>query len=152
MNGYYVEWDGKARVQEKVEPVSNIQVATIPLYASASFSTVPTRTDVSAPLTSVNPTTMPFLVEIKHEVRSTTHPTITNKRIVTTLPKKTGRSATGEGSAPIWVCVLLSFIFPPAAVGVFEGKITKHFWLCLLFTLLGIIPGIVYALVFIFTN
>lgn len=44
----------------------------------------------------------------------------------------------------ILLCIL-AFLLPPLAVALYEG-ITTNFWICLLLTLLGWLPGIIFAL------
>lgn len=47
--------------------------------------------------------------------------------------------------------ILLSIVLPPLGV-FFEVGLGKHFWINILLTLLGFIPGIVHALYVIFTR
>ncbi len=42
--------------------------------------------------------------------------------------------------------VILSIIIPPVGMLLYEGEITNRFWLSLVLTLLGILPGIIYTL------
>lgn len=53
--------------------------------------------------------------------------------------------------APDILRVLLAILLPPLGV-FFEVGIGKHFWLNVLLTLLGYVPGIVHALYVIFTR
>lgn len=53
--------------------------------------------------------------------------------------------------APDILRVLLAIVLPPLGV-FFEVGIGKHFWLNVLLTLLGYVPGIVHALYVIFTR
>ena len=41
--------------------------------------------------------------------------------------------------------IVLAIILPPAGVAVHSG-ISKQFWICVVLTLLGFIPGLIYAL------
>ncbi len=41
--------------------------------------------------------------------------------------------------------ILLAIFLPPLGVAVDEG-ISQNFWICLLLTILGYIPGIIFAL------
>lgn len=47
--------------------------------------------------------------------------------------------------------IILAIILPPLGV-FFEVGLTKHFWLNVLLTLLGFIPGIIHALYVIFKH
>lgn len=47
--------------------------------------------------------------------------------------------------------ILLAIVLPPLGV-FFEVGLGKHFWINLLLTLFGFIPGIVHALYVIFTR
>ncbi|MCX6312832.1 MAG: YqaE/Pmp3 family membrane protein [Bacteroidetes bacterium] len=48
---------------------------------------------------------------------------------------------------PGWAYILIALLLPPLAVGLKYG-VHLAFWLCLLFTLLGFLPGLIYALVY----
>lgn len=59
-----------------------------------------------------------------------------------------GSTATSDPDFPVWAYILIALILPPLAVALKYG-IHLAFWLCLIFTLLGFIPGLVYALVYL---
>lgn len=44
--------------------------------------------------------------------------------------------------------IILAIILPPLGVALHSG-ISKQFWICLVLTLLGFIPGLIYALIVI---
>lgn len=44
------------------------------------------------------------------------------------------------------ICVLLSILFPPLGIAIWEEGITSHFWIGLLLTLLFYLPGLIYAI------
>ncbi|MFI5134231.1 MAG: YqaE/Pmp3 family membrane protein [Chitinophagales bacterium] len=44
---------------------------------------------------------------------------------------------------------ILGFLIPPLGVGLYEGKITAHFWIALLLMLCFWLPGAIYALIII---
>lgn len=48
---------------------------------------------------------------------------------------------------PGWAYIIIALFIPPLAVALKYG-VHKAFWLCLIFTLLGFVPGLVYALVY----
>lgn len=48
---------------------------------------------------------------------------------------------------PGWAYILIALFIPPLAVALKYG-VHKAFWLCLIFTLLGFLPGLIFALVF----
>lgn len=55
-----------------------------------------------------------------------------------------------EGNAPstnTLLLVILAILLPPLAVYLHEGEINNKFWIALVLTLLGFLPGIIYALV-----
>jgi uncharacterized membrane protein YqaE (UPF0057 family) len=45
---------------------------------------------------------------------------------------------------------ILAVLLPPVAVLLKEKKVNKRFWICLLLSLLFLLPGIVYALLIVF--
>lgn len=45
--------------------------------------------------------------------------------------------------------VILAFLLPPLAVGLYMNGLTTEFWICLLLTILFYIPGLIYALIVI---
>lgn len=45
--------------------------------------------------------------------------------------------------------VILAILLPPLAVYFYEGEINNRFWISLILTLLGWLPGIIYALILI---
>lgn len=53
-------------------------------------------------------------------------------------------SRTGDSTGGDLFRIILSVILPPLGV-FFEVGLTKHFWINVLLTLLGYIPGIVHA-------
>ncbi len=55
-----------------------------------------------------------------------------------------------RGSDEDLLLIILCIILPPLAVYLFEGDITTNFWIDLVLTILGWLPGIVYAFVVIF--
>lgn len=52
-----------------------------------------------------------------------------------------------DASSNTLLLVILAIILPPVAVLVHEGGINNKFWLDLLLTILGFLPGIIYALI-----
>ena len=47
---------------------------------------------------------------------------------------------------------LLGVILPPLAVGFLRGWCGESFWICVILTILGYIPGVIYALYCVFTD
>ena len=47
---------------------------------------------------------------------------------------------------------VVAFFLPPLAVAIVRGPFTAPFWICLLLTLLGWLPGQVYALFIVCTD
>ncbi|HJS55860.1 MAG TPA: YqaE/Pmp3 family membrane protein [Chitinophagaceae bacterium] len=56
--------------------------------------------------------------------------------------KKTKKTAEVE----MWVLIVLAILLPPLAVYLHQGEINTKFWLSILFWILFIIPGVIYAL------
>ncbi len=51
------------------------------------------------------------------------------------------------------ICLaVVAFFLPPLAVAIVRGPFTAPFWICLLLTLLGWLPGQVYALFIVCTD
>jgi len=65
---------------------------------------------------------------------------------------KAAKKAGMEPSTNTLLLVILAILLPPLAVYLFEGKITSHFWISLILTLLFWLPGVIYALVIILGN
>ena len=60
-----------------------------------------------------------------------------------------------NGKAPstnTLLLVILAILLPPLAVYLHQGEINNKFWICLILTLLGFLPGIIYALIVILGN
>lgn len=47
------------------------------------------------------------------------------------------------------LCAIISIFIPPLGVALYEEGITTHFWIDLILTILGWLPGVIYALVII---
>ncbi len=62
--------------------------------------------------------------------------------------KKSGADA----DTNLLLLVLLAILLPPVAVYLYEGEINNRFWISLILTLLGFLPGVIYALVLILGN
>lgn len=56
-------------------------------------------------------------------------------------------SQVGDTNFPGWAYIIIALLIPPLAVALKYG-IHKAFWFCLIFTLLGFVPGVVYALIY----
>lgn len=50
------------------------------------------------------------------------------------------------------VLILLAIFIPPLAVFLYEGEINTKFWISLILTILGFLPGIIYALLVVTGN
>lgn len=61
------------------------------------------------------------------------------------IAKKAGK----ETDTDTVLLVILAILLPPLAVYLYEGEINNRFWISLILTLLGWLPGIIYALVLI---
>ena len=62
---------------------------------------------------------------------------------------KTAKKAGKEADTDTLLLVILAILLPPLAVYLYEGEINNRFWISLILTLLGWLPGIIYALVLI---
>lgn len=56
-----------------------------------------------------------------------------------------GRHQTGDSAAGDIIRIILAVILPPLGV-FFEVGLGKHFWINIILTILGYIPGIIHAL------
>ncbi len=62
---------------------------------------------------------------------------------------KAAKKAGKEADTDTLLLVILAILLPPLAVYLYEGEINNRFWISLILTLLGWLPGIIYALVLI---
>lgn len=62
---------------------------------------------------------------------------------------KAAQKAGKEADTDTLLLVVLAILLPPLAVYLYEGEINNRFWISLILTLLGWLPGIIYALVVI---
>lgn len=58
----------------------------------------------------------------------------------------------GAADTNTLLLVILAIILPPLAIYLHQGEINNKFWIGLILTLLGWLPGIIYALVVILGN
>ena len=56
------------------------------------------------------------------------------------------KSAGRDGNSSVLLAVILTIIFPPLGMAVWDGGITNKFWISLLLTLLFYLPGLIYVL------
>lgn len=68
------------------------------------------------------------------------------KHTIKALVKKL-RVGNPDASQNTVLLAILSILLPPLAVYLHQGEVNNKFWLCLVLTLLGWLPGIIYALV-----
>ena len=57
------------------------------------------------------------------------------------------KKADGDVSTNTLLLVILAILIPPLAVYLHEGEINNRFWISLILTFLGGIPGIIYSLI-----
>jgi uncharacterized membrane protein YqaE (UPF0057 family) len=62
---------------------------------------------------------------------------------------KAAKKAGKEADTDTLLLVILAILLPPLAVYLYEGEINNRFWISLILTLLGWLPGVIYALVVI---
>ncbi|MCR9290532.1 MAG: YqaE/Pmp3 family membrane protein [Bacteroidetes bacterium] len=55
----------------------------------------------------------------------------------------------GETDDTLILLAILSVLLPPLAMYLHEGDVTNRFWLSLVLTILGFLPGVVYTLIVI---
>lgn len=60
---------------------------------------------------------------------------------------KASKNSIQEPNTNQLLLVILAILLPPLAVYLHEGVINSKFWLDLILTLLGFIPGVIYALI-----
>lgn len=58
----------------------------------------------------------------------------------------------GAADTDTILLVILAILLPPVAILVHQGEINNKFWIGLILTLLGWLPGIIYALIVILGN
>jgi uncharacterized membrane protein YqaE (UPF0057 family) len=58
----------------------------------------------------------------------------------------------GAADTNTLLLVILAILLPPLAVYLHQGEINNKFWISLILTLLGWLPGIIYALIVILGN
>ncbi|MBM3440709.1 MAG: YqaE/Pmp3 family membrane protein [Bacteroidetes bacterium] len=68
------------------------------------------------------------------------------KHTIKALVKKL-RVGNPDASQNTVLLAILSILLPPLAVYLHQGEVNNKFWLSLVLTLLGWLPGIIYALV-----
>lgn len=64
--------------------------------------------------------------------------------------KEHQKQAPSAANDEIVFLAILAVLLPPLAVVLKEKKVNKRFWICLLLSLLFLLPGIVYALLIVF--
>ena len=64
--------------------------------------------------------------------------------------KEHQKQAPSAADDEIVFLAILAVLLPPLAVVLKEKKVNKRFWICLLLSLLFLLPGIVYALLIVF--
>ncbi|HEX2900284.1 MAG TPA: YqaE/Pmp3 family membrane protein [Bacteroidia bacterium] len=62
---------------------------------------------------------------------------------------KKADSPSSPNDSELLLYVILAFLLPPLAVGLYMNGLTTEFWICLLLTILFYIPGLIYALIVI---
>jgi uncharacterized membrane protein YqaE (UPF0057 family) len=65
---------------------------------------------------------------------------------------KKEKRKTGAADTNTLLLVILAILLPPLAVYLHQGEINTKFWISLILTLLGWLPGIIYALIVILGN
>lgn len=57
------------------------------------------------------------------------------------------KNGLAEPSTNQLLLIILAILLPPVAVLAHEGEINNKFWLALILTILGFLPGVIYALI-----
>ena len=86
--------------------------------------------------------------EVKNSRQSRKH-RVSNKDIMTSNLVVPASSAARSGGESLLLYIILGIIIPPLAVGLLYG-IGTEFWISLLLTIIGWIPGIIYSLIKVF--
>lgn len=91
--------------------------------------------------------------EKQGETKVKTSPTL-NRKAEKIMKKMVSNQAQGQSSRRVddVVLAILCLFIPPLAVYLYEGGITRRFWINLILTLLGGLPGIIHAFVVIFAG
>lgn len=121
---------------------------TEPIYASKAIEIVPSNS------TSVNLTDLSFnsfLNDFKNLDKQEKKSRI--KDVKAEIKKfKEAKKSGADADTNLLLLVLIAILLPPLAVYLYEGEINNRFWISLILTLLGFLPGIIYALVLILGN
>ncbi len=88
------------------------------------------------------------MFNIKENSITQTTPALEIKSIIKKREMKISKHAPPGINFPVWAYILIAILLPPLAVILKYGS-GAAFWYCLLFTLLGYLPGLVYALVYL---
>lgn len=113
--------------------------------SSASGSNENTQPQVLASVPAMD-ATKTALAEFKHLARAE------RKERLKEVKKeiKTFKAQKASGAAPstnTLLLVILAILLPPLAVGLHQGELNGTFWLNVVLTLLGYLPGIIHALI-----
>lgn len=65
---------------------------------------------------------------------------------------KADKRAGKQAETSTLLLVIIAILLPPLAVYLYEGTINNRFWISLILTILGWLPGVIYALVLILGN
>jgi len=156
-SGYYVDFNRDVKSEGVTEPKTEIQSNSASAESQAHsdvMSTFSESGDKSRKLTvyqlnNTNSTEVETAVDIqaiqKQSEAIATYEQLDNSEYV---KNETGSSTAADPNFPVWAYIIIALFIPPLAVALKYG-IHTPFWLCLLFTLLGFVPGLIYALVYL---
>lgn len=154
-SGFYVNFDNNTRTEGVVVPQAQsesnstfTEKGAFPEAATTSQELAPANAP-SANQVNVAPLNSESLPVIGVP-QTHTGDIVAPEQSVSSPSSQIEKSATptSDPDFPVWAYILIALILPPLAVALKYG-IHLAFWLCLIFTLLGFIPGLIYALVYL---
>jgi uncharacterized membrane protein YqaE (UPF0057 family) len=163
-NGWYVQHSSNKQTTPvaKENTVANTEnavvaqeetVASTPAETTTPSTTTTQETPaVDAQATTTEKTTLAQTAkkpEVKTVAETKTSPV---KKAVAKLNKVSKQNTSAGGDDNFVLAVIFAILFPCIGVLIWEGNITKHFWIALILTFLFWIPGIIYALLVVTGN
>lgn len=154
-SGFYVNFDNNGRIEgvtrSQAQPESNstfTEKDVIPEAATNSPELAPANAP-SANQVNVAPVdgeSLPIIIVPQIHTDDIVAPEQSESSASSEIEKSA--TAASDPDFPVWAYILIALILPPLAVALKYG-IHLAFWLCLIFTLLGFVPGLIYALVYL---
>lgn len=156
-NGFRVEFNHKIKGNNHLESISNsdkiieIQETDIAtkvedesiIFNNESTIIVENKETLAKNNTVINP------VENKKLLQKEVQLNLKLEKVIEKIQKKEANTVNSSRTED-WVYFLLCLFLPPVAVYIAEGGITDRFWINIILTLLGAVPGIIHAFIVVF--